>query len=88
VDRLQLRADGRIDLDTRIIIETKDGQRSAESPDGVRVPRVGEPIAEICEDVSLATSAEDDARVNTRQIWGAGTVHFATGKIHIDAYTQ
>ena len=50
--------------------------------------RAAEPIADICEDVSLSTAAEDYAWVNTRQIWGAGTVNFATGKIHIDAYMQ
>jgi hypothetical protein len=38
--------------------------------------------------VSLTTAAADYAWVNTRQIWGAGTVNFATGKIHIEAYMQ
>jgi hypothetical protein len=54
----------------------------------VGVPRAAEPIADTCENVSLSTAAEDYAWVNTRQIWGAGTVNFATGKIHIDAYIQ
>jgi len=31
---------------------------------------------------------ECDAWVNTRQVWGIGTVNFAVGKIHIDAYMQ
>jgi hypothetical protein len=65
VDYLQLRADGRIDLDIRIPIETEDDHRIALSADGVGVPRVGEPIADICENVRLTTAAEKYAWVNT-----------------------
>jgi Protein of unknown function (DUF3237) len=88
VDYLRLRADGRIDLDIRATIETGDGRRIALSADGVGAPRAAEPIADLCENVSLSTAAADYAWVNTRQIWGAGTVNFATGKIHIDAFMQ
>lgn len=88
VDYLRLRADGRIDLDIRAAIETGDGRRIALSADGVGAPRAAEPIADLCENVSLSTAAADYAWVNTRQIWGAGTVNFATGKIHIDAFMQ
>jgi hypothetical protein len=88
VDYLRMRADGRVDLDIRAAIETGDGRRIALSADGVGVPLAAEPIAELCENVSLSTAAEDYAWVNTRQIWGTGTVNFATGKIHIDAYMQ
>ncbi len=34
------------------------------------------------------TAFEDYAWVNTRQVWGIGTVNFATGKIRIEAYMQ
>src|SRR3990170_309165 len=88
IDYLQMRADGRIDLDIRAILETDDGRRIALSADGVGVPRAAEPVADLSENVSLSTAAEDYAWVNTRQIWGSGTVNFATGKIHIDAYMQ
>jgi hypothetical protein len=88
IDYLRLRADGRIDLDIRAIIETDDGYRIALSADGVGVPRAAEPVADLSENISLSTVAEDHAWVNTRQIWGSGTVNFATGKIHIDAYMQ
>lgn len=50
--------------------------------------RIAEPIADLSENVSLGTAAQEYAWVNTRQIWGYGTVNFATGKIHIDAYMQ
>lgn len=88
VDYLRIRSDGRIDLDIRATIETDDGRRIALSADGVAVPRAGEPIADLLENVSLCTAAADYTWVNTRQIWGPGTVNLATGKIHIDAYLQ
>ena len=52
------------------------------------VPRDAEPIADLCENISLGTAAQDYAWVNTRQIWGTGTVNFATSKIHVDTYMQ
>jgi hypothetical protein len=88
VDYTRMRADGRVDLDIRAIIETEDGRRIALSADGVAVPRAAEPIADLCENIRLSTAAEGYAWVNTRQVWGTGTVNFATGKIHIDAYMQ
>ena len=72
----------------RVILETDDGRRTALSADGVGVPRSAEPVADLSENVRLSTGAEDYTWVNTRQIWGSGTVNFATGKIHIDAYMK
>ncbi|MEO8189554.1 MAG: DUF3237 family protein [Acidobacteriota bacterium] len=88
VDYIRMRADGRVDLDIRATIETEDGQRIALSADGVAVPRAAEPIADLWENVRLDTAGNDYAWVNTRQVWGVGTVNFANGKIHIDAYMQ
>jgi hypothetical protein len=88
IDYLRIRTDGRIDLDIHAIVETEDGYRIALSADGVGVPRAAEPIADLRENTSLSTAAEHYAWVNTRQIWGVGTVNFATGKIHVDAYMQ
>jgi hypothetical protein len=88
VDYLRMRADGRMDLDIRATIETGDGFRIALSADGVAVVRPGEPIADLCENVTLTTAAAGYAWVNTHQIWGTGSVNLATGKIHIDAYLQ
>jgi hypothetical protein len=88
VDYVRIRADGRIDLDIRALIETENGSRIALSADGVALPRAGEPIAELCENVRLSTVAKDYAWVNARQVWGIGTVNFAAGKVHIDAFMQ
>ena len=88
VDYLKMRADGRIDLDIRAVIETDDGHRIALSADGVGVPRAAEPVADLCENVILTTAAEKYAWVHTRQIWGVGTVNLAVGTIHIEGYMQ
>lgn len=88
VDYLRMRADGRVDLDIRAIFETEDGHRIALSADGVGVPRVTEPIADLFENVRLSTAAANYAWVNTRQIWAPGTVNMAAGKVHIDGYMQ
>ncbi len=88
IDYLRMRADGRIDLDIRAVVETENGCRVALSADGVAVPRAAEPIADLLENVILSTAAEEFVWVNTRQVWGVGTVNLAVGKIHIDAYMQ
>ena len=63
IDYLRMRADGRIDLDIRAVVETENGCRIALSADGVAVPRVAEPIADLFENVSLSTAAEE-------YVWG------------------
>ncbi len=88
IDHLFVRADSRFELDIRAIIETDDGYRIALSADGVAVPRANEPIADLRENVKLTTAAADYAWVCTRQIWGVGTVNFATGKVNIAGYMQ
>lgn len=88
VDYVRMRADGRVDLDIRASIETGDGRRIALAADGVATPRAAEPIADLLENISLSTTAAEYAWVNTRQVWGYGTVNFATGKIHIEGYLQ
>lgn len=88
VDHLRIRADGRMDLDIRAVLETEDGQRIALAADGVATPRGADPIADLYENVTLSTASEKYAWVNTRQIWGVGTVNLAEGRIHIDAFMQ
>lgn len=50
------------------------------------VPRVTEPIADLCKNATLVTAAPSYAWVSARQVWEFGTVNFSTGSIHIDAY--
>ena len=88
IDYLLIRADGRVDLNIHATIETEDGHRIALAAVGVCLPRPAEPIADLRENVELITASEDYAWVNTRQVWGVGTVNFASGKIHVEAYMQ
>ena len=86
IDYLLIRADGRVDLNIHATINTEDGQRIALAADGVCLPRPDEPIADLRENVELITASEDYAWVNTRRVRGVGTVNFANGKIHVEAY--
>jgi hypothetical protein len=87
VDYLSIRADGRLELDTKATIETTDGRRIALSADGVGTPRAGEPIADLFENVRFVTAA-DYAWIHTRQTWAVGNVNFSTGTIHLEGYQQ
>ena len=88
VDYIRMRADGRVDLDIRSVIETDDGHRIALCANGVATPHASEPTAELVENISLLTAAAEYLWVNTRQVWGVGRVDFAAGKILIAAYMQ
>lgn len=88
VDYVRMRADGRIDLDLHVAIETDDGRRIALSGDGQAAPRNGEPMLDIFANIRLSTAAKEYAWVNARQVWGVGTANLATGKIHVEAYMQ
>ena len=83
-----MRADGRADLDVRATVETEDGHRIALHIDGVATPRANEPIVDLVENVRLTTASPKYDWVNSRQIWGIGTVNLATGKIHVEAFMQ
>jgi Protein of unknown function (DUF3237) len=88
VDYLRVRADGRIELDLHVIIETEDGHRIALSGDGQAAPRAGEPVLDIFANIRLSTASKDYAWVNVRQIWGVGTASLATGKIRVEGFMQ
>ncbi|MGH9353352.1 MAG: DUF3237 family protein [Terriglobia bacterium] len=88
VDYLRMRADGRIDLDLHVIVETDDGHRIALSGDGQAAPRNGEQMWDILANVRLTTASEEYTWVNERQIWSVGTGDMASGKVHVVAYRQ
>jgi hypothetical protein len=88
VDYLRVRADGRIELDLHLTVETDDGHRIALSGGGQAAPRNGEPILDIFGNIRLSTASKEYAWVNERQIWSVGTASLATGKIHIEAFMQ
>jgi hypothetical protein len=88
VDYLRVRADGRMELDLHLVIETDDGHRIALSGDGQVAPRPGEPVLDIFANVRLSTASKKYAWVNDRQIWGVGTTSLATGKVLAEGFLQ
>jgi Protein of unknown function (DUF3237) len=87
-DFLRVRADGRMELDLHLIIETDDGHRIALSGDGQAAPRNGEPILDIFGNIRLSTASKEYAWVNDRQIWSVGTASLTAGKIRVKAFRQ
>lgn len=87
-DYLRVRADGRMELDLHLTVETDDGHRIALSGDGQAAPRNGEPIFDLFGNIRLSTASKEYAWVNERQIWTIGTASLATGKMHIEAFMQ
>ena len=88
VEYVQLRADGRIDLDGRATVETEDGHRIAMRIEGAATLRANEPQLDLAANVRLTTAAPKYDWVNTRQIWGLATVNLATAKIHVESFLQ
>jgi hypothetical protein len=88
VDYLRVRADGRMELDLHLTIETEDGRRIALSGDGQAAPRSGEPTLDIFGNIRLSTADKEYSWVNERQIWSVGTASLATGKLHVEAFMQ
>ena len=88
VDYVRVRADGRMELDLHLIIETDDGHRIALSGDGQAALRPGEQVLNIFANVRLSTDSKEYAWVNERQIWGVGTTSLATGKVLAEGFMQ
>jgi Protein of unknown function (DUF3237) len=87
-DYLRVRADGRMELDLHLTIETENGRRIALSGDGQAAPRSGEPTLDIFGNIRLSSADKEYSWVNERQIWSVGTASLATGKIHVEAFMQ
>jgi hypothetical protein len=88
VDYVRVRADGRMELDLHLIVETEDGHRIALSGDGQAVLRPGEPVLELFANVRLSTASKEYAWVNERQVWGVGTASLTTGKVVAEGFRQ
>jgi hypothetical protein len=88
VDYLRVRADGRMELDLHVTIETDDGYRIALSGDGQAALRSAEPTLDIFANIRLSTATKEYAWVNERQIWSVGTASLATRKLHVEAFMQ
>lgn len=88
VDYLNMRADGRTDLNIYLKIETDDGQNIAAQVTGNSTPRQDSKIIDIRENGTLFTSSEKYKWVNGLQVWATGTVDRNTGKIELTGYAD
>ena len=73
VDYLYTRADGRNELNVRVVITTKEGKNISFEADGVSVPQP-DGTFKIAENVTLFSSHPEYAYLNPLQVWGIGTV--------------
>lgn len=81
-DYLNIRADGRIDLNIHAVIVTPDGERIAYEAGGVSVPGEGG-IGNITETAKLTTSSEKYAWVNGHTFVAKGTVNLESGEVKL-----
>ena len=84
VDYLNLRADGRFELNIYAEIATDDGKKIALAANGVALGKA--PVLRLRQNVKLTSSHPEHAWVNQIQIWASGTVDLAKGEIRVKGY--
>ena len=85
-DYLNVRADGRMELDIKATLVTEDGARIAVSAGGVAIPRPGSTASVLRENVKLTTAHPDYLWVNNLQIWAVGEGDVSTGRLAVRGY--
>jgi len=86
VDYLELRADGRMQLDIKATLTTPDGARIALSAGGVALPEPGSTAVRLRENVRLTTACADHAWVNPLEVWAVGEADVGTGRLAVRGY--
>ncbi len=86
IDYLNIRADGRMDLDIKGTITTPDGANIAVSAGGVALPQDGSTASRIVENVKLTTAHPDYAWVNSQEFWAVGEGDIAARQVTIHGY--
>ena len=84
IDYAYVRADGRMQLDVKVVITTKDGKNISFAADGVAIPQPDGSLL-IAENVTLFSSHPEYVRLNPLQIWGIGTS--AQNKVDLKFYS-
>lgn len=86
IDYLNVRADGRMQLDLRGSLTTPDGARIAFAAGGVCLPAPGSSEALLRENVRLSTAHADYAWLGTHEIWAVGRADLAASSVHVRGY--
>ena len=80
VDYLNLRADGRLDLDIKGEITIGDGEKTALAASGVAIRQGDSMVFSLRENVQRTTASASYSWVNPLQIWGTSSVDLGSGK--------
>jgi hypothetical protein len=86
VDYLNVRADGRMELDIKAEVTTPEGDKIALAAGGVGLPQPGSTASILRENVKLTTASERYAWVNNLQFWAVGVGDVGTGEVHVRGY--
>jgi hypothetical protein len=86
VDYINVRADGRFELDLRAHLQTRDGHSVALSGGGTAFPGLQPGTYELREHLCYRTAAPTHAWLNQVQAWARGTVDVAAGELCLRVY--
>lgn len=86
IDYLNVRADGRMELDLRGTLTTPDGARIAFAAGGVCLPEPASPRSLLRENVRLRTAHADYAWLGRHEIWALGYADLASSTVHLRGY--
>jgi hypothetical protein len=86
VDYLNIRADGRMELDIKAELTTPEGEKIALAAGGVGIPKPNSTESLLRENVKLSTASAAYAWVNSVEIWAVGRADIATGEVHVRGY--
>lgn len=86
IDYLNVRADGRMELDLRGALRTQDGAHIAFRAGGVCLPGAPEQPSFLRENVRLTTSHAAYAWLNGLEIWALGHADILTGSVDLRGY--
>jgi hypothetical protein len=85
-DYLNIRADGRMELDIKATITTPEGNKIAVAAGGVAVPEDGSTASQLRENVKLTTADPEYAWLNPLEIWATGRADVADGSLWVRGY--
>jgi len=86
IDYLNIRADGRMELDLRATLTTPEGEKIALAADGVALRRRDSATVGLRENVRLRSASPTWGWLNTLQIWAIGEADMARGEVCIRGY--
>ena len=86
-DYLLIRGDGVAKLHIHAVITTDNGGRIAFCGEGIGTVQEGSPIAQLRENVTLHTAAQEYSWVNSQQFWATGQTDLSTGKVTLKVYS-